>query len=263
VVSVEIGWQLGGYEAPTEIFFLSEAQMSYSEPALFDWFKVVVTVLRREDLFLRNYLQPYSSGAYEKWAPGIIGLYETGIVYLLLRELWCLGYPRALGWEHPFPGYNAAHIDLAIFHQRPEERLSPIFSPEHVIEVKKKWIGGISAQQLAVWSDLLKVLSVETTDHRHVLLLSFGPEGALLEKDVDDLLSMRLGGNQQQYTLEQLVSEVITKEDDRQYYLQHFDHVREILWDEFGTRLDGNKPGLVRVSLIEIFRRTNVPPARG
>lgn len=230
--------------------------MKVDEQPTHAWFRIVTAALRREDLFLRNYLQPYSSGAYEKWAPGIASLYEKGIVYLLIRELWCAGYPRAIGWELPFPDSPQLKIDLAIFSQRPEERLGGS-SPEHLIEVKLKWIGHNSTDQLAVWWDLLRLLWIEKAEHRYVLLLTFGPEGALLGQDVDDLLRMRIGGNHEQHTIEQLVTRVITQDiQSRPYYLQHFDHVSELFWEEFETRLGRNQPGLVRVSLIEIFRKS-------
>jgi hypothetical protein len=215
----------------------------------------VSAVLRKEDLFLRNYLQPYSTGAYESWAPGIASLYETGIVYLLLRELWKVGYPRALSWEYPYPQWPGAKVDLVIFPQRPEERVRDCH-PAHVIEVKKKSFGHNITEQRAVWWDLLRLLWFDKPDHRYQLLLTFGAEGVPLGKDVGDLLEMRLGGKLDQYTPDQLVSDIISQEVQyRSYYLEHFGSVNEVLWEEFETRLGHNKPGQVRVSLVEVFRR--------
>jgi hypothetical protein len=232
--------------------------MSNGDHVLRGWFGIVTAALRREDLFLRNYLQPYSTGAYEAWRLGIASLYETGIVYLLLRELWRAGYPRALGWEFPFPwsGPPGWKVDLVIFRQRPEESVHNCY-PEHVIEVKRIGSGHNISEQLAVWWDLLRLLWFDKADqHRYELLLTIGAEGAPLGKEVEDLLGMRLGGNLEQYTFERLVCEIVNQQVQyRPYYLQHFERVEEVLWEEFDTRLAHNQPGKVRVSLVELFRR--------
>jgi hypothetical protein len=216
---------------------------------------IVTAALRREDLFLRRYLQPYAPGGYEAWTPGIGSLYETGIVYLLLRELWQAGYQRALSWKYPYPEWPGARADLVIFRQRPEQSVRDCY-PERVIEVKKKWCSRNKAEQLAVWWDLLRLLWFEHVDHHYELLLTFGAEETALGQDVADMLELRLGGNAEQCTLEQLVFEVIYQEVQfRPYYLQHFAGVREVLWEEFESYRGHNTPGKVRVSVVEVFRR--------
>src|SRR5947209_8598549 len=131
--------------------------MSNGDNLLREWFGLVTATLRKEDLFLRRYLQPYSTGGYEAWSPGIASLYETGIVYLLLRELWRAGFPRTLGWEFPYPKWPGARSDLVIFSQRPEESIHDR-QPQRVVEVKKEWFGRNMKEQLAVWWDLLRLL---------------------------------------------------------------------------------------------------------
>ncbi|HEY7156302.1 MAG TPA: hypothetical protein VH575_20210 [Gemmataceae bacterium] len=230
--------------------------MSNDVHPLRGWFEIVIATLRREDLFLRNYLQPYSPGAYEYWEPGIKLLPEPVIHYLLLRELWSVGYPRALGWEHPYPDCPSLSLDLAIYRQSPNEHVHGC-CPEHVIEVKIKRFGGNLDVQKLIWWDLLRLLWFDQAAHRYLLLLTIGPDRTLLVNDVDDLVGMRLGPNREQYSPERLISEVVTQSvQDRPYYLQHLDRVSEVLWDEFETCFTGNQVGRVRVSLIEVSRRS-------
>lgn len=229
--------------------------MSNDSDALREWFRIVTEVLKREDLFLRNALQPHSTGAYEDRHPGIALLREQWIGYLLLRELWSVSYPRAFGWELSYPYCPRLKLDLAIYHQSPEERIHDR-SPECPIEVKIKWFGRNQSDQVLIWWDLLRLLEFDQAYHRYLLLLTIGPNGDLLGRDVDDLISMRLGRNRDHYSRESLIEKVITESVEYiPYYLQHFDGVREILWNEFETHLSYNRIGRVRVSLIEVFRR--------
>lgn len=232
--------------------------MSNDVHPLRGWLEIVTTALRREDLFLLNYLQPYSTGAYEYWEPGIALLREPAIVFLLLRELWSIGYPQAFGWEHPYPDSRHEKLDLAIYRQRPNERVHGC-CPEYVIEVKIRRDNKLNDQndQKQVWWDLLRLLRFDQVANRYLLLLTFGPVGAPLANNVDDLIKMRLGPNRHQYSRERLISEFISPDNPLQsYYFQHFDKVSEILSDEFDTRLTQNRLGRARVSLLEVFRRS-------
>jgi hypothetical protein len=230
-----------------------ERLMGDEKAPLCEWFRIVTAVLRREDLFLRRCLQPYAEGAYRGWSHGIINIYETTIAYLLIRELWSIGYPRVVSLEHPYPGGLNARADLAIFDQRPVESVNDC-TPKHVIEIKKMWFRDCAAQG-AVWEDILKVLRFEKVCHRYVLLLIFGPDGMTLKDEVVRLQERRIGNQTEQYTMEKLMEKIGTNVELRPWYAQHFDKVNEILWEEFETRIGKNKPGRVRVSLVEVFRR--------
>ena len=175
-----------------------------------DWFDIAVDALRAEDAFLRKCLQRYGTGAYAEWSPGIRCLYETGIVYLVLRALWSAEYPRAVGWEYPYPGWRAK-VDLAVFHQRPDESVAGRV-PAHVVEVKRKWVGRNAQEQRGVWWDLLRLLWFREAEHRYLLLLTFGPASSNLAEDVQDVLAMKLGQAGRALVCKELIEAVITEE---------------------------------------------------
>lgn len=227
--------------------------MSDETSPLCGWFRIVTATLRREDQFLQRYFQPYAEGVYKDWPSGIIITYETTISYILMRELWSSGYPKAVVWEYPYPGDNRKKVDLAIFDQRPEESIKDC-SPDHVIEVKKVWFG-YESKRKHVWKDIFKLLRFENVCHRHVLLMIFGSAGATLNDEVLMLQDGRLGNQEEECTRDRLIERLIPNAQERPWYAQHFDKVNEILWDEFETRVMENKPGRVRISLLEVHRR--------
>ncbi len=71
-----------------------------ADPTLQSFFEIASGTVFDEDRWLRHNVT--SKAAYKGWNPGVACLYETGLVQLILKDLWRREFPVALGWEVPY-----------------------------------------------------------------------------------------------------------------------------------------------------------------
>jgi len=114
----------------------------------------------------------------------------VNIVYLLIRELWAIGFPQAIGWEVDYPD-SKGKLDLAIYPfppDKPEDK-----GPKTAIEVKKWALSAYNEarQEQDIIEDLVKLPKFHTADQRCLLLFTFGSCESDVWSKVEDLVKNR------------------------------------------------------------------------
>ena len=69
--------------------------------------------LKSEDELLRE-LCKQNTPRYESQHNGIAFLYETTMVYVVIKQLMKDDFPLSISWEHPYPHNNALKADLGL-----------------------------------------------------------------------------------------------------------------------------------------------------
>ena len=76
------------------------------------FFRSMCQALIAEDQQLRS-LFDANAPKYTQQHKGIGCLYETTMVYVVLKRLLSEKFPLTVSWEHPYPGHPTLHSDLA------------------------------------------------------------------------------------------------------------------------------------------------------
>jgi hypothetical protein len=142
-------------------------------------------------------------------------LIEGALAMVALRGLRRSG--REVVWQYPCPGNPTWAADLAVGD-----------GPGLVAKVKVRRPARDPDEDSLIWRDLLRLLLWCPGPCRlAALLVAFGEEGAPLQEQVGDLLSMRLGPDRHQYKgLMRLARSKFEEPADRDFLLDHFGGAR-------------------------------------
>lgn len=89
------------------------------------FFSAVCKALKNEDAEIRG-LCTSSGSLYSKQHNGICCLYETTMVYLVLKQLMRDHFSYELWWECPYPNNPALKADLAVLENNPERSINSL-----------------------------------------------------------------------------------------------------------------------------------------